>query len=340
MRHGDVSITKVHAVLDRLNGEQGIEAILAGSQIEPVKFGNGTLGQYEAFRNKLPEGAWEDVLADQLEIALERGKLIFRPKEQLIVDSDGRAIFRNIPQVAPANWSYGFDLTIQPGYVEVLKRLEHAFGGLIGISATAFEMLAEAKKAEIVSNPLYANLFLGQHARPFAIALPQMAVPEKTGLGELLARVIIPAAKRGYARQYPERNFNDCRGESLSSNVESFAGSRQERLIAALAEGPRVLWVFMNCLQGASINAARQLIPTLPEEFILGGTLVNAPVIAAYPEVAAVSGKCPLYFCAADVFQHVGSLYLYPDDDKLDFGDWSGLGSRDGYCSASVAVLA
>ncbi|MBI4050644.1 MAG: hypothetical protein HY396_01570 [Candidatus Doudnabacteria bacterium] len=331
---------QVHAVLDRLNGETGVEAILAGSEIEPVKYGDGTLGQYEEFRNKLPEGVWEGVLADQLELVMEGPtKVVVRTKEQLLVDTDGRFVFRNIRQVGQPNWAYGFGRAIHPSYTEALERLEHAFQRRIGVSAADFERRAESKKAEIVNNPLFVNLFLGQHARPFAIALPQMTVPEKGGLGELLARTIIRAAKLGYVRQYPERQFKD-HSDTLIGEVESFPGSRQERFIEALRQGPVVAWIFMNCLQGGSINAARELIKTLPEEYMLGGTLVNAPVVAAYPEIAAASVRNPLYFCAADVFRRGFSLYLLPHGGSVGFDGWAVLGDCDGHCSASVAVLA
>lgn len=353
MKHGDSTFNEAHAALDLLGGSQGLNAVLTarGERLPEVKFGGTTLGQVEAIRNKLPEDVWEAALAGEVEFVVEDPSKVLVPlklKPQLLVDTDGRFIFRNIPEVKQPDWSFGFNKSIQPGYAEVLERLECAFRCKLGISAAQFQDRAEAKKEEILENSLVANLFSGRHSRPFAIALPQMGVPKKGGLGRLLDSTIIPAARRSYESQYPKRAFNNYHGYTLVDNVESFPGSRQERLIAALAHGPQVIWVFLNCLQGASNNASRTLVQTFPKElseYTLGGTLVNAPVIAAYPEIVTARGRCPLYYCAADVFQRGLSLYLYPIGDYVRFGDWRGLGDWCGHCSASrcsasVALLA
>lgn len=339
MRHGDVRFAEVFRLLDAV-------VAISGQAVEetecPPVFGEDTLGQVGALYQKVPVEIREALRRDEVELVMEEPtRVVVHRKEQLMVDSDGRFIFRNIPQVAPANWSYGFDLTIQPGYPEVLEGFEHAFERKDFISATQFEDKAEAKKREMVNNPrweFYTSIFLGKHARPFAIALPQMDIPEG-GLGEALARIFVPAAKRGYLRKYAKRQFNDYRGDSLIGQTETFPGSRQERFIEALRQRPQVLWVFMNCLQGGSFNASRQLILQQPDEFMLGGTLVNAPVIAAYPEIAAASKKNPLYFCAADVFQRGGSLSLHPSGADVRFDYRYDLGGY-GACSAAVAVLA
>ncbi len=342
MRHNNATLFELVAITDVL-GEEGLRAVIAGRPIEPVKYGETAVGHVEAVRNKLGP-VWEKLLADDVEIVFQDpASIIVREKERKDeppVDGNGRFIFRNIRTThTDAKWDYGFDESILPSYSEVLERHEHAFERKDFISAQEFEDRAERKKIQILAGP-YANLFKGRHTRPFAIALPQMAVPKKGGLGELLARTIIPAAKRGYARQYPERSFNDFLGDSLIGYVEVFAGNRQKRFIAALAKGPQVLWVFMNCLQGGSINADRDLIASQAEEYMLGGTLVNAPVIGAYPEVVAASSQNPLYYCAADIFRRGDSLYLDPFGDNVDFDDWGGLGDCLGSYSASVAMLA
>lgn len=343
MKHGDLTLNEVLAVADYIN----IKALAAINATRPdfeaATHGHETLGRLNAICVKLGflgEGAIDRFLSDRLElIAKEPGKIEVREKERVAVDSNGRFIFENfgITEFTNANWSYGFDRSIQPDYPEILERLQDVFQMKdLGITVAQFEDKAEKAKHGDLSGP-YANLFEGKCARPFPIVIPAMKIPAKK-LGDALAEKFIPSVKRRYLLQFPRRTFNNyCKG-TLEGQVTSFPGSRQDQLIAALAEGPQVLWVLMNCLQGGSFNADRELVQHLPKEFSLGGTIANGTVIAVYPEIAAAISKNPLYFNAADVWGSSDALCFRPYDSDLDFGSWSGLGGRVGGCSGSVVL--
>ncbi len=340
MRHKDATFDDAFAALDILNGSAGVRAVMADRSFDPVKFGSEPLGRYEALRNKLGDELTDSLLGDEVELVFqEPSSILVRKKDLPPLDDDGRFIFRKIKaSITNANWDYGFDKSLQPSYEENLSAFEDSFQRKGYISVSEFRDRAEAKKLEMLNGP-FAKLFTGTQVRPFALAIPSVNILNGK-LGEALAEIFVPAAKRGYQRQFPKRPFNDYRGDSLRGNVESFDGSHQEMLFEALRKGSVVLWVFLNCLQGGSINADRKVVERLPESIILNGTIQVASVFAGYPAVVAASGKNPLYFCAADVWQSGYSLYLLPSDSSATFHVWDVLGSCDGYSSGGVSVLA
>jgi len=326
-----------------LNGEEGIALVSQGKDIPPApeEFGDDTFGQAVALYQKLGQEVIAALRREDVQVVIEDDKAMVRQQEKLLVDSNGRFIFENfaITEFVNADWSYGFDQSIQPSYEEILERAKHVFQvNDIGLTAAQFQERAEAKKAETLAGP-WANLFRGKYARPLAVPIPSVKIA-KGGLGKVLAEIFVPAVERGYKFQFPKRAFNNHRKGTLEGQVKTFPGSRQERLIAAMAEGPVVLWVSLNCLQGGSFNADREMTSKLPEEFMLGGTIANGTAVALYPEIAAASSKNPLYYNAADFWGSSGSLCLYPRGSDLGFDGWYGLAHRDGGCSGSVALLA
>lgn len=340
-RYRNVTFDEAVFAINTLGGKEQIQVLMAKTlpgSIERVKHGSEIIGRYEAFRNKLGDKISTMLLADQVELVIESPiKLTVRQKELPVVDSNGRFIFHGLEKFATnADWAYCLDRDLQPSYAEVLDAFEYAFQRKGFFSAARFEDMAEAKKQAMLAGP-YANLFKGIYARPFAIALPSVNILDGH-LGDALAEIYVPAAERGYHRSFSERAFNDYLGDTLAGQVKRFSHSRQDQLIAALREGPQVLWVFMNSLQGGSINGDRKLIANLPHEFMLGGTIVNATVIAGYPDIVAKDASTLLYYNAADVWRSSRSLCFGPADERLDFRNWDGLGSRDESNSGSVAV--
>jgi len=274
---------------------------------------------------------------------MRHGDLTLRENELPPVDSNGRFIFENfgITEFMNPDWSYGFDQQLKIADQEIVERLEDVFQVQNFMSVQQFADLKGKKKDQVLDGP-YANLFQGKYARPFAVAIPRVRIV-RGGLGKAIAEIFVPAAERGYRSHkagFPNRAFDTYRKGTLEGQVASFPGSRQDQLIFALAERPQVLWVFMNCLQGGSNNADRELIKQLPQEFSLGGTITNGTVIAVYPEIAAASNKNPLYFNAADVWGSACSLCFDPGDSILVFAHWSALDNRYGRCSGSVVLRA
>ncbi len=342
MRYGDVRIVDVFRLLDQAAAMVNNQPIVEEGPLCPLVFGNDNLGQVGALYQVLGSEIIAALRRSDVQLVLDDGthKVLVQYREKPRVDMHARFLFTGIDApVGRPNWDYRFDPNFEPGYEEVVARIKEAFKLKDFISAAQVQELAEKKKEEILKDSRYANLFLGAQARPFIVALP----PQNIGQGELgriLTDVYVPAAQRGYSRCFPDGEFNDQMKKSLVGQVDSFPGSRQERLIEALAKGPVVLWAFANCLQGGSIDAGRLLIQKQDEQVMLNGTIVNSAIVAAYSALVASSRHNPLLFCAADMFQSGKSLLFGPNDGRLDFVHTTNLSSRNGEHSAGVSILA
>lgn len=84
------------------------------------------------------------------------------------------------------------------------------------------------------------------------------------------------------------RNYND-QPESLLGCVHSALGSRHEKLVEQMKQGPVMGLYFANSLEGFSCEAAREQESTLPEGFILSG-LDIAVAIIMYPSILINNG--------------------------------------------------
>lgn len=334
---------KVLSVLDVINGKKGAEGMLADRTLEAVPdiFGDDTLGQIGGFYKKLSPEVRAALRRDEIEVVIDpSAKLAVREKTRAAVDSNGRFIFRGMETLAAdANWEFCFDQDQQPSYAETLRALEYAFQKKDFISAAQFEDIAEAKKQVMLADWHYANLFKGFYARPFAIALPSINIANKQ-LGEALDKVFLPAAERGYKARFPNRTFKNHQG-TLKGFVQEVPDTRQDVLINVLRKRTVVvLWVFMNCLQGGSIIADRALIRKQSLEFLLGGTIVNSAVIAAYPQIVAKDRTTPTCYCAADSWQTWDCLLFGTTSEGLNLLTWNDLFRGYAHLSGSLAVFA
>lgn len=233
------------------------------------------------------------------------------------------------PQVVDANRSFHL---VQPrlvseDYAAVLARLMEYLPGLTFASAKDFQIRSLALLEVLRANPQAKNLLRGAH---LPVTLPWMAVAD---YGTTLDDVFLAAVGRSYQVHFREHKFLNYRKGTLARQVTCVPESRQDRLLAKLAEGPVTGIYFPVALQGFSIPAARKIMEFLPEGFVLAGAMEIATAVVAYPGTLARDFQTPGLDCSANVWQSLeDSLYFEASDDELEFGD-GGLDARGVYSS-------
>lgn len=206
---------------------------------------------------------------------------------------------------------------------------------LYNISAADFETRSEAIIASIREDDTVSNLLKGIYL-PFVI--PQMDVED---YGQILDEVFLTGVNNSYTEQFGgERPFNNYRKGSLAEQTTIVTGSRHERLVEAMKQGTVVGIYFPNCLQGYSVDADREQMESLPEQFLLAGGFDAAAAMIAYPDVLARDGSTPLLDLAAMQWQSSDdSLCFRAYDDDLDFGIRSNLGDASDNYAGGLVVL-
>lgn len=266
-----------------------------------------------------------------LDIMAGKKKVTVEDVVQLLFDRNGRGIpFFGMKGVVDADRLYYLTRPLSIDYAGVLARLQKFYGSEYEfLSVDEFQKRCEAVFIYIKGEQQIANLLNGPH---FVFALPNL-----TGdLGILLDNVIVPAMERSYRDQFPDRYFtNHCRN-GLIGQVTVITGTRQDRLIQAMAHGP-VCGVFFPALQGFSIPADHEFVTKTPERLILAGMEVPA-VVAAYPEVLFLDFHTPGLDMAALRWQFSGrSFYCKADDSAADFG--GRIITPGGHCAGGVSIL-
>ncbi|MBM3204394.1 hypothetical protein FJZ48_00200 [Candidatus Uhrbacteria bacterium] len=293
-----------------------------------------TAGQQQAWAQKIHQGAgggasalkaFDGVIRDELVV-----HVTFKDGTAVLVDRNGRVIpISGMKGVVDAKRAY---YLTQPeiDYAARLARLQEFYGKDVKfMSAAEFEDRCKAALARITGNQQIANLPRGPH---FPFALPQL----QGDAGQLLNDTIIPALARSYKAQFSKPPFTNYREGELAGQVTVIPGTRQERLVEAMAKGP-VCGVYFPALQGFGIIADREMITHLPENLILSGMEVPA-VVTAYPEITGRDGKTPVLDMAALQWQSDGfSLGFRAYGDEAFF-DRRGLYPCD-RCSGGVSVL-
>lgn len=235
------------------------------------------------------------------------------------------------PSVVDANRN--FHLT-QPtvDYAVVLSRLMEHLPGLTFASAQDFQIRAMALVEMLRADAQAKNLLRGVY---LPVTLPQITVDD---YGTTLEEVFLVGVGKSYQAQFPDRKFVNQRKGTLARQVTNVQESRQDRLLAKLAEGPVTGIYFPVALQGFSIPAAREIMTMLPEGFVLTGGIETATALTAYPGTLARDYQTPGLDCAVNVWRSPGfSLVFGAGDGQLEFYH-GGLGAY-GYYSSGLLFL-
>jgi hypothetical protein len=179
-----------------------------------------------------------------------------------------------------------------------------------------------------------SNLERGTYLR---ILLPQ--VPETNDPGKVMEEVFLPALRKAYQQEYPTRNFIDYFKNKLVGQVSLFPGTRYDKLISAMSQGPVPAVYFPMALQGFSIPADREIMATLPEDVILSGGFDIAAAMVGYANVLARNANTPALDMAAWQWRSYSPcLSAHVDWLELNKSNLDATNTNGG-CSGGVVIL-
>ena len=295
-----------------------------------------TVGQQDAYLNKLEVDLGGETKAREVLEAYSRGeiKLVFQDNTVKFVDVNGRVIPIKLKgKVVDANRSFHL---VQPeiDYTAIMARLLMFFGvelmnGFMDVEK--FEREGKAIIARAKADKQTNNLLKGVH---LPICFPKLAVSD---YGRTFEEIFLAAAARSYCDAFPGRTFTNHRKGDLAGKVSVVNGTRHERLVEAMAKGSVTGVFFPTAFQGYGIEADREAIKGLPNNYLLTGALDTSVAMVAFPQVLARDYYTPGLDCAANSWGSGISLFFRPGGSGLSFGD-RGLGAYV-FFSGGVFVL-
>lgn len=285
------------------------------------KYAKYTIGQIEAVFNIL---GGKDAVD-----ALLRGDKGVKIEDVIIklFDKNGRCIPSRTLQANVCDPNRNFHI-VQPNVVlsDRFNRLVEALGCGVGISGADFENEIALASAELKGNQLLQSILNGVC---LPIIVPQLDLVD---YGNTLDTTALPAVERAYQKEFKKlgkSKFVNYRKGDLAGKVSVIKGVHHDRIIERLKHGPVIGLYFPNTLQGYSVQAQREQIATLPEQFSLAG-LETAFAMMMYPDILARDFNTLGYDLSALQWRGPGySLYFKAHGDWLGFSNKADLGGAD-----------
>lgn len=227
---------------------------------------------------------------------------------------------------------------VQPAidYAQIHARISEYMGSVGQVSAGEFAERAEGVLAMLGGAEETAPLASGVRI-PFALAADRRA-----DLGQAMEDVYLPALGRAWKARFQRADFkNELKG-GLADKVAVARGSRYDRLVQALAEGPLVGYYFPMALSGFSVEAALRQMSELPETFVLSGGLESCAALVGSPDVFTQKDGYPPQLDLS-AFQAPAAGYGYhfaPYGYNLTFNGRFHNGLASDYCSSGLTVIA
>lgn len=232
------------------------------------------------------------------------------------------------------NQSHDFRM-LQPliDYKERLNRLRKFFPRkTVFFSHEEFSQRSKVLIDELRSESSLSNILNGVY---LPICLPKIKVNDYGGCLEKL----LTWAGRSYHDFFKEREFNNFIHGDMVGNVDIIKGSRHEKLIEKMENGP-VVGILFFPFQGFSLNAARSYLSLLPESFLLSGGIDITIGLMAYPDVLARDYKTPAYLFGANVWQsHESGLFFGETGEFFRFASTRSLIEPFEGCSAGLLYV-
>jgi hypothetical protein len=261
-------------------------------------------------------------------------KMTFEDVIRKLVDKNGRLIPAKELKCNVCDPNKKFNL-IQP-QVDCAQRLNRFVQFLPGMqfpSVAEFDLHVRALIGQLKNDSLLSNLLNGVY---LPVCFPKLEISD---YGKSLEEIFIAAAEKSYKVQFPERSFNNYRKGELAGKVGIVEGSRHEKLLAKMVEGPVVGIIFFP-MQGFSIDASREQMSVLPESLLLSGSIDITTAAAMYPDVIGREYNTPGYLCSANTWQSAEySLYAKADDDDFSFSNADYLAGADDYYSSGLFFI-
>ena len=180
------------------------------------------------------------------------------------------------------------------------------------VDAADFKQRSEMLIGKLQRDERLAPILNGVH---LPLCLPMCDIGD---YGRLVSELFLPQVKRAYESTFANHHFQDSMLGKLNDQLTITRGSRQERLIEKMATEPVVGIMFPVALQGYSVQAAREQLASLPEEFVLSGVLDTCVAIITYTDVLATDHS-PTLVCAGTTWQSDFSLCFHPGGKTLNF---------------------
>jgi hypothetical protein len=227
---------------------------------------------------------------------------------------------------------------VQPAvdYPEIHARISEYMGSQGQVPAGEFAERAEGLLDALRRREETAPLASGVRV-PFALAANR-----HDDLGQAMEDLYLPALGRSWKARFQKADFkNELKG-GLAGKVAVARGSRYDRLVEALAEGPLVGYYFPLALSGFSAEAALRQMSELPDAIVLSGGLEAAAALAGSPDLFAQKGGYPPQLDLS-AFQAPAAGYGYhfaPYGYNLTFNGRFHNGLASDYCSSGLTVIA
>jgi hypothetical protein len=222
-------------------------------------------------------------------------------------------------------------------YAAIHGRISRHLIGPPSLSLADFQRRVAAIQAHLSADARLANAAKAV-AVPFF--LPGLPDALNRDIGTDLDDRFLPAVKAAYDDKFPHYSFVNHHKGGLAGRLSIAAGSRHERLLQALQQGP-VVGVLLVSLSEYSVPAAIGQIATLPEDFVLaGGYDLCAAMIGSPDLLVRTDGYPPLLWMSglAGEAAHVGyhfEAYGY----NLTFNRRVHLGQAAEYWASALVIL-
>ncbi len=189
----------------------------------------------------------------------------------------------------------------------------NAFMSLSDFSGKTEKLLTQLRNSDQLK-----NLLKGPY---LPITIPKTHLTDLGAMTEDLVTAAGKSYQNHFSKRFGKRSFTNYRKGELERQVTVVNGSRYERVVESIQKESMVGIYFPTVLQGFSVHADVEQMASLPESFILSGSLDIAMAFAMYPDVLGRNGYTPIYDCAAVNWQSSdSSFYFYASGDAADFG--------------------
>lgn len=255
---------------------------------------------------------------------------------RLFFDKHGRRIPEGLQaNVCDAKWIFRLEqpkLDEENDFADRIFRLHECLG--INTRITAEQFMAETKRmlAIIMEKSQIANITNGVY---LPVIIPRFMTDD---LGVELD-LYLDGVARSYVKTFGDRKFHNFRKGTLANKVSVVEGSRHDRLIERMKEGPVIGLHFPNSLQGFSIRADREQMLGLSRRLILSG-MDTVIAMTMYPDKLARDWHTPGLDLAA-LQWHFGnySFNFRADGAALGFSGTDSLASAAAEYSGGLLFL-
>ncbi|MBA3023942.1 MAG: hypothetical protein KKG03_04260 [Gammaproteobacteria bacterium] len=251
-----------------------------------------------------------------------------------LFDEHGRCMPANLnaPALAQSRRYFGIT-TPQIDYAAIHARSTEHLGGS-GILVDEF-----ARRCENLMHALRADS--RTHGISKGVAVPFLLPrAEHADYGEALSQRYIPAVAHAFAQAFPQYSFTDHNKNVMAGQLGIAPGSRHERLLQAMQQGP-VVGCYFPCLSEYSLPAALERVQALPEQFLLAGGYDTSAALVGTPGLLQRTDGYPplLWLAAVQAEKPLVGYYYEAYGYNLTFNRRPHFGQAAEYWNSGLTVL-